>query len=33
MNKNNIYKNSEIVDHDREVGDKLIFNNNADFKY
>ena len=32
-NKDNIRENSKIVDHDYKVGDKVMLNNNAAFKY
>ena len=33
MNKDNICKNSKIVDHDYEVADKVILTNKTGFKY
>ena len=33
ISKDNIRKNIKRVDHDYKVGDKVILNNNADFKY
>ena len=33
INKDNIRKNIKIVDHDNKVVDKVMFDNNAAFKY
>ena len=33
INKYNIHKNSEILDHDYKVGDKVMLNNRSIFKF
>ena len=33
INKDSIYENNKIVDHDQKVRDKIILNNNTAYKY